>query len=205
MAAAAKTEYRTVTMLDGTVVEFPGKRRTVKTLVKSPNGFLTVRFDFDNGETRIHTLRADMIEDYALHGAGQKLADVMAGVDDIDDAIEAMDQLRAQLDAGDWAKERAVGSATGGSILAQALVIITGQTIDTVRTYLATLDNKAKTQFRASPEIYPTVQKLEAEKAARSAARGKAAPATFNAGAALAAIGHHHAVHAGANHQPALV
>ena len=189
--ATAKTEYRTVTMLDGTVVEFPGKRRTVKTLVKAPNGFLRVRFDFDNGETRIHTLRADMIEDYALHGAGQKLADVMAGVDDIDDAIEAMDQLRAQLDAGDWAKERAAGagSAAGGSILAQALVLITGQTIETVRTYLATLDNKAKVQFRASPEIYPTIQKLEAEKAARAAAKGKAAPAAFNAGAALAALG----------------
>ena len=190
--ATAKTEYRTVTMLDGSVVDFPGKRRTVKTLIKAANGFLQVRFDFDNGETRIHTLRADMIEDYALHGAGQKLADVMAGEEDIDDAIEAMDQLRAQLDAGDWAKERAAGAGAGGSILARALVIISGQSIETVRAYLATLDNKAKIQFRASPEIAPTVQKLEAEKAARATARatakGVVAP-VFNAGAMLAALG----------------
>ena len=66
---------RSVKMIDGTVVEFPGKRRLQKTSITTPEGALKVRLDFENGEFRVLTLRPDMLATYALHGAEQKLGD----------------------------------------------------------------------------------------------------------------------------------
>lgn len=176
--AKTATEIRTVTMLDGRTVDFPGKRRLQKSSTKNPDGSLQVRLDFDNGESRLLTLRPDMLATYALHGAEQKLGDEISGIADIEDAVEAIDQLMGRLDAGDWTKERD-GTGTGmagASILARALVEVTGQPIATVRSYLSGLDNKTKAALRLQAEVAPVIKKLEDEKAARAAARGVTAP-----------------------------
>ena len=190
MAKAPAVAPRSVTMLDGTVVEFPGTRRLQKTSIKAADGVLKVRLDFENGEFRILTLRPDMLATYALHGAEQKLGDEISGVDDIDDAVEAIDQLMARLDAGDWTKERAGGGAglAGASILARALVLVTNQPIAVVRDYLSKLDAKTKTALRVSAEVAPTIKKLEDEKAARAAARGTKVAPKVDVSAALAGL-----------------
>lgn len=175
--AKTEIEVRSITMLDGRVVEFPGKRRLQKTSWVTPEGKLQVRLDFENGESRLLTIRQDMINVYALHGAEQKTGDSIAGVADIDDAVETVDQLMARLDAGEWTKTAAEGASTnsmaGASVLARALVEYSGQPIATVRTYLGGLEAKMKKALAISAEVGPIVQRLEQEKAARAAARGK--------------------------------
>lgn len=177
--AKTEAEVRSITMLDGRVVEFPGKRRLQKTSWVTPDDKLQVRLDFENGESRLLTIRPDMIHVYALHGAEQKTGDSIAGVADIDDAVETVDQLMARLDTGEWTKTAAEGAGTnsmaGASVLARALVEYSGQTIATVRTYLGGLEAKVKKALAISAEVGPIVQRLEQEKIARAAARGKVA------------------------------
>lgn len=182
----AKTETvpTTVTMDDGRVVDFPGNSRLLKSVV----GDNQVRLDFISGETRLFTIRPDMQAQFALHGALQKLGDEISGIKDIDDAIEAIDQLMQRLDAGQWTATREAGSGmAGASILARALVEVTKQPIAVVREYLGKLDMKTKAALRVSPEVKPTVDRLEAEKAARAAARGKGAT-TVDTSAVLAGL-----------------
>lgn len=188
----AKTaELTPVQMTDGRVVNFTTKKRLDKTLIKNEDGSLQVRLDWRNGETRLFTLRPDMIADYALHGAGQKLGDETAGIDDLEDAIEAVDQLILRLDNGEWNMQSTGGSGmAGASILARALVEATGQPIATVRAYLSQQTDKVKRAMRIDPSVAPIIKRLEDEKAARQAARGKAAPTVDVSGliAGLAAL-----------------
>ena len=180
---------RTVTMDDGRVVDFPGKTRLIKTTAKTPEGALQVRLDFESGETRLFTLRADMVADFALHGASQKLGDEISGIEDIEDAVEAVDQLIQRLDAGQWNTARQPGSGmAGASILAKALVKVTGQSVQTVRDYLAKQDNKVKSALRLEPSVAAAIKVLEAEKAARAAAKGKPVE-TVDVAAKLAELG----------------
>lgn len=189
MATKAPVEIRSIAMLDGRVVDFPGKRRLQKTSITAPDGSLQVRMDFENGESRLLTLAPDMIAQYALHGAEQKLGDEISGITGIDDCVEAVDQLMDRLNKGDWTKEREGGGASmaGASILAKSMVEFTKQPVDVVRTYLGTLDAKTKAALRVSAELAPIIQRLEAEKAARAAAAGKVAP-TIDVTATLAGL-----------------
>lgn len=187
--AKPETQATIVDMLNGDKVTFTGKSRMVKTLQKGEDGSLAVRLDFVNGETRIHKLNPALLADYALHGASQKLGDETSGIQDVEDAVEAIDQLMQRLDAGDWNVGATGGTGmAGASILARALVEVTSQPIAAVREYLGKLDAKTKVALRAAPEVAPVVQRLEAEKAARAAARGKATAATVDTGAILAGL-----------------
>ena len=182
----AETKYVTVTMDDGRTVEFPETRRLIKTSAVNPDGSLTVRMDYVNGECRMFTLPPSLTNQFALHGAEQKLGDAMAGIKDLEDAIEAVDQLILRLDKGEWTAESTGGSGmAGASILARALVEVTSQPIAVVREYLGTLDNKTKAALRLTAEVAPVVAKLEAEKAARAAARGKKVAATVDTSSVL--------------------
>jgi hypothetical protein len=97
-------------MSDGRLVDFSGKRRMQKSSYVSVDGSVCVRLDFRNGQTRTLTLRSDMTEMYAAHGAERKLGDEIVGVKDIADAILAIDKLIARLDGGEWTKNRKAGA-----------------------------------------------------------------------------------------------
>lgn len=179
----AKSANEAVKMLNGTVVEFTPKQRLKKSSITAENGDLQVRLDFRNGESRLFTIRPDMLAKFALHGAEQKLGDEISNVEKIDDAVEAIDQLMQRLDNGDWTKEREGGSGlAGASVLTKALVEFTKTPVQQVRDYLAKLDAKTKTALRNSAEIQPIIKRLEAEAEARAAARGAATPAIDVAG-----------------------
>lgn len=184
----AKPANESVAMLNGTTVEFTPKQRLKKTSITNADGSLQVRLDFRNGETRICTLRPDMLATFALHGAEQKLGDEISNVEKIDDAVEAVDQLIQRLDAGDWTKEREGSNGlAGASVLTKALVEFTGTAVAQVREYLAKLDGKTKNALRASPEINPIIKRLEAEAEARAAARGQGV-APINVASVLAGL-----------------
>lgn len=171
--AKSAPEVIKVTMTDGREVEFTGKRRLEKVGIENPDGTLAVRLDWRNGETRTFELPVDLLPKFALHGALQKLGDESSGVDDLEDAVEVTDQLISRLAIGEWrvTSEGGFGMA-GASILARALVEVTGQPIAAVRQYLGTQSNKVKLALRASAEVMPVIQRLEKEKAERAAARG---------------------------------
>lgn len=164
---AEPTTYETVTMTDGKLVDFPGKRSCIKTSVKSDAG-LQVRLDFRNGETRLFTLPDTMLQDFALHGAEQKLGDEMAGVKDLDDAILALDELIERLYNGEWGVRREASGIAGTSVLARALVEHTGKPIDAIKAFLKDKTQAEKVALRANPKIKPIVDRLEAEKVSKA-------------------------------------
>lgn len=189
--AKSTPEVTKVTMTDGREVEFTGKRRLEKVGIENPDGTLAVRLDWRNGETRTFQLPMDLLPKFAMHGALQKLGDESSGVDDIEDAVEVTDQLIGRLEIGEWRVTSEGGSGmAGASILARALVEVTGQPIAAVRQYLGTQSNKVKLALRASAEVMPVIQRLEKEKAERAAARGKTTTAgpSVDTEAALAGL-----------------
>ena len=50
-----ETQVETVTMTDGRVVDFAGKRKLLKESSVNADGKVQVRLDFRNGETRLFT------------------------------------------------------------------------------------------------------------------------------------------------------
>lgn len=186
-AKAKKSEpvINTVTMTDNRVVDFVGKRRLVKEALVTPENAVQIRLDFVNGETRLFTLPETLLLKFAAHGAEQKLGDEIAGVEDIDDAVLAIDELIDRLYNGEWAVAREKSGLAGASILMRALVETSGQSVDAIKAFLKDKTTAQKAALRSNPKIKPVVDRLEAEKAAKS---NKAAK-TVDTDALLGSIG----------------
>lgn len=166
--AKPEPQVTTVTMDDGRIVEFSGKRRLQKESLVSAEGKVQVRMDFVNGETRIFTVPDSLVLKFVAHGAEQKLGDEVAGLTDIDDAILAVDNLMERLSAGEWNVKREADGMAGTSVLVKALVESTGQTVDKVKAFLKDKTQAQKVALRNNPKIKPIVERLEAEKAAKA-------------------------------------
>ncbi len=166
--AKAKTEVETVTMLNGEVVEFAGKKRLIKTMIEQ-NGKPGVKLQFRNGETRVFLVPDSLLLKFAAHGASQKFGDEIAGVEDLDDALLAVDELNDRIQKGEWGAERAAGSgANGASILAKALIDVSGKSAEDIRGFLSTKTPAEKLALRGSEKLKAVVARLEAEKAAKA-------------------------------------
>lgn len=177
--AKVETVIETVKMDDGRVVEFPGKRKLQKSPAVATDGTPAVRLDFRNGETRLFSIPEQLFERFAVHGAEQKLGDQIAGLKgkdggdaDIDDCVFAIDELMERLAKGEWGTAATGTGMAGVSILAKALVEHTGQTIEKIKTFLGTKSHAEKVALRNNPKVKPIVERLEAEKAARSTGKG---------------------------------
>lgn len=163
-AKKAATAIETITMTDGRIVDFVGKRKMLKeSFVK--DGVVSVRFDFRNKETRTFTIPSTLLNKFAAHGAEQKIGDETAGLDDVDDAVIAVDALIERLNIGEWGVKRESNGMAGTSVLARALVELKGVTIEKVKAFLAGKTAAQKTALRESAELKPIVQRIEAEKA----------------------------------------
>lgn len=168
--AAKETAVETVTMLDGRVVDFPGKRRLLKESVIE-DGKVVVKFDFRNGEARQFVIPDALMQKFAAHGAEQKFGDETAGLEDIDDAVLAIDNLMDRLNLGEWGIKREANGMAGTSILVRALVESTGKDVAVIKGFLANKTHAEKVALRGNPKIKPIVERLEAEKAAKSNAK----------------------------------
>jgi hypothetical protein len=165
---AKETEFESVTMNDGRVVDFAGKQRC-KVDTKETEAGLYVQLDFKNGESRVFKMRTDMVPLFALHGAKQKLVDEMAGIKDLDDAILAVDELVERLDNGEWSIKRASGEGIAGtSVLLRALVEYTGKSVAEVKARLKDMSQTEKMAMRANAKLKPIIERMEQEKAGRS-------------------------------------
>jgi hypothetical protein len=170
--AKVEAVVETVTMEDGTVVDFAGKRKILKSS-SLVDGKVVVRIDFRNGVTRKLTLREDMLVKYAAHGAEQKLGDSTAGVEDLDDAVLAVEEVIERLNAGEWNVKREGSGIAGTSVLARALVEFTGKSAEEIKTFLSAKTQAEKVALRNNPKVKPIVERIEAEKAARAKSGGK--------------------------------
>ena len=182
----AATVYEDVTMTDGRVVKFPGKRQTDKTVLEDSEGNATgVRFDFRNGQTRtlLFTEIDGKTQLRALgHGISQKAGDEYSGVKEVDDMVLAVDEIFTRLRAGDWAAPSEGGdSMAGASIVIRAIVEATGKSVEVVKAFLQGKLDKAKAagEKLSRQELYnsfrnpatPTgaiIKRLEEEKLSKS-------------------------------------
>lgn len=168
--AKQEPTVNTVTMDDGRIVEFSGKRKMLKESITTPDGALQVRLDFSNGETRTFTLPTGLVNRFALHGAEQKIGDEIAGVDDVEDCIMAVDALTERLNKGDeasWTAKRESSGMAGTSVLAKALVEHSGKPIDQIKAFLLNKTQAEKVALRSNAAIKPIIERLEANKAAK--------------------------------------
>lgn len=164
---AAVTAVETVTMTDGRIVEFAGKRKLLKESVQTPEGKVQVRLDFRNGETRLFTIPDNLLNKFASHGAEQKLGDEIAGLDDVGDAVLAIDELIDRLYSGEWGIKREANGMAGTSTLLKALVEHTGKTVEQIKAFLANKTHAEKVALRNNPKIKPIVARIEDEKSAK--------------------------------------
>ena len=165
----AKTEpqVETVTMQDGRVVDFAGKKKLLKDASVTGEGKVQVRLDFRNGETRIFTIPDNLLNKFAAHGAEQKLGDEIAGLAEIDDCVLAIDELIDRLYNGDWSVKRESSGMAGTSVLVRALVEHTGKTVEQIKAFLAGKSQAEKVALRNNPKIKPIIERIESEKAAK--------------------------------------
>ena len=168
-ATASKTEKISVAMADGRTVEFNKKQKLVKTSSIADNGDVSLRLDFNNGETRNIEIPvgSPLYSRFVAHGAEQKLGDAIAGENDINDAVLAVEDLIGRLNAGEWTITRQAGSFSGTSVLIRALVEVSGKTLDEVKAFLANKTQAEKLALRRSEKLKPTIERLEAEKATK--------------------------------------
>ena len=162
-----ETQVETVTMTDGRVVDFAGKRKLLKESSVNADGKVQVRLDFRNGETRLFTLPDNLMAKFAAHGAEQKLGDEIAGLNDVEDCVLAVDELIDRLYNGEWSVKREANGMAGTSVLVRALVEHTGKTVEQIKQFLSGKSQAEKVALRNNPKIKPIVDRIESEKAAK--------------------------------------
>lgn len=182
-----------VTMEDGRTVEFPEDTKAKKVALvrvgeeirsadevedkSTIDAYVGVRWDFVNGKTRsilladIALLKPGLI---GCHGLSQKGGDEYASEKDVDDAVLAFDDLMDRLKKGEWSERREGGGFGGASVLAKAIMEVFKLDETQVREYLRGLKPQEKMALRQAPELKPTIEKLEAEKASGSKVDTKA-------------------------------
>ena len=165
--AKQETQIETVVMQDGRAVDFAGKRKLLKESIVGDDGSVQIRLDFRNGETRLFTLPGNLMARFAAHGAEQKLGDEIAGTDDVEDCVLAVDNLIDRLYNGEWSVKRESNGMAGTSVLMRALVEHTGKTPEQIKAFLSGKSQAEKVALRNNPKIKPIVDRIEAEKASR--------------------------------------
>lgn len=156
----------TVKMQDDRIVDFAGKRKLLKDAFEV-DGKVQIRLDFRNGQTRLFTVPPAMLNKFAAHGAEQKLGDEIAGLEDVDDCVLAVDELIERLYNGEWAIKKEGNGLAGTSTLLKALVEHTGKTVEAMRDWLKGKTQAEKLALRNNGKIKPIVDRIEAEKAAK--------------------------------------
>lgn len=171
--AKAGKVVNTVAMDDGREVAFSGKRRLLKDVQISEDGFdIKARFDVVNGETRTFKIAANkpLFARLAAHGLLQKVGDEVAGLEDPEDMVLALDEILDRLGRGEWGVERSRGEGNamaGLSVLAKALVEVSGKTPQAIKDFLASKTNAEKLALRDNPSLKPVVARIEAERKPR--------------------------------------
>ena len=175
-----------VTLQDGTKVEFGERTKVLKqSFIDATSGELVVKFVFRNGEVRDFRMPADhpLIAQAALHGLNQKLGDANASLDDVEDMVEAFEDMASRIDRGEWTERKGGDGLAGQSVLAKAMCEALSATKEQVKAMLATLSPSEKQALRKTSPIKEIVERLEAEKGTKAGVDGAAILAKLKAAA----------------------
>lgn len=188
----APAERTTVTMNDGSAVEFVG-RTLVNKDYKVCAESVEVRLDFRNGEVRKLTLdMADpIILQFAGHGAIQKLGDATAGVKDaagnpdvdsmvlaVDEILDRVNNMGASINDRWYAERKAGDGFSGASVVILAVMEATGKSQEAVKEFLAkklaanadlTRQDLYKSFRKPGTKTAAIIERLEREKLTASA------------------------------------
>lgn len=184
-AAAASTSAKAtpivdkVTMTDGRVVEFVGKKRMLKEtkIIKDEAtgkvASILVTFDFKNGQTRtFDVLASGLWAELAGHGAEQKIGDATAGVTDVEEMVLEVDDLIKRLSEGKFNAERGEGFS-GVPALARAvheyqLAQGKDKTLEQITEFVKGKTTAERAALKLHPQIKAILDRMEAEKAAKA-------------------------------------
>ncbi len=165
-------DLQKVTTEDGHVVEFGEKTKVKKqSYYNADQKAIVTKFIFRNGAVRQHLtpIGDEIIYKLAQHGADQKFGDEFAGLEDVEDCIgafEAMSERLSQQVPVDqrWSEKRQSDGMAGTSLLARALVMTTGLSMDEVKVRLKDKDAKTKSALTRQPKIAEAINKIKAER-----------------------------------------
>lgn len=134
----------------------------------SPTGVLIFTFDdgdvirFDTG-----TVSEEIRNRAVMHGFSQKLGDSYAAAAKEENPLAwAKEQVRdviSQLLAGDWRAARAAGTPRV-SDLAQALAMVTGNTVEEAHAFVETLDDDQKKAYRAKNKVKAALDTIKGQR-----------------------------------------
>lgn len=158
-----------IQMNDGSTKEFGEKAKVIKESTVHHDGSIGVKFHFRNGEVKQFHMPHDhqLYARAAQHGLDQKFGDAFSGIDDVEDAALAFDKVADQIKAGDWNKGRVSDGMAGTSVLAKALVKVTGNSIEEVKETLKTLEPAQKAALRKQPAIATAIMEIESAKGSK--------------------------------------
>lgn len=179
MAQAPKKEtvYEEILMQDGRTVKFPGEQRVLSEKIESENGTPQgVRFDFRSGQTLLVDLEhGGLLRHFAAHGITQKYRDEIAGGKDqtVEDLYEDMLELHQRLEQGNWNERREGSGLAGTSMLVRALAEVkfgevNDDSLTKTREFLKDKDQKVKLALRQVAPVKAVIERLEAEKLAKT-------------------------------------
>lgn len=187
-------EVVSVAMTDGRTVNFAGKRKVSKETIIDGDS-VSIRMDFRNGETRTIPCPPSLLLRFAGHGMEQKFGDELASSAaepmSEEDMVIAIDDLNAQIQAGNWGKTRAAGggAVSGANVVIQAIMEATGKDMATVKAYIQKkLDGTEGLSRRALYDSFRVAGTKTGDIIARLEAGKKAKEAKVNADDELAEI-----------------
>lgn len=160
----------TVTLPDGSTVKFSARDKVKKMSYSLDDGTIMIRFVFRNGTVKESEFLPTnpILVRAAQHGLDQKIGDEFAKLDDVEDCIVAFEEMCERLQAGEWVAERESNGLSGVSLLAAALIRVTGKPRDEVLAKVKELPPKVKAAMLSHPPIAAEVAKIKEERAARS-------------------------------------
>ena len=158
---------------DGKTYEFGARAKVKKDSYIAQDGSVVTKFVFRNGTVREAVMPRDsaLFTKAAAHGMDQKYGDEFAGLDDVEDCVEAFDALAARISRGEWSEKRVSDGMAGTSLLIRALAEVNGLSIDAVKEKLANVKPEVKKMLPRQTKIAEVIARLKAE---RDAKKGKA-------------------------------
>lgn len=177
----------TVTATNGKQYTFNKRVTLHKETEVLEDGSIKVTLVAKDGTVNESILNPSTVLQLAQFGAMAKLANCFHVEEDIEDAFTSVDELVAQLNAGNWTRERTKGEGKGGSMIVRAIVEVMGVPKQAAIDYLANLTMAQKFALAQTDELRPVVERLKAEKAAKKAS-GKNAVDTGSLLLGLAAL-----------------
>jgi hypothetical protein len=145
-------------------------KMTVQSTYDEETGVTEFVMTFANDAVRNFTLSPSdsLFNDFAQHGAEQKIRDKIASCKDADESVAAIDQLLGHLTKGEWGAKRSAGEGPKDSsgLLVKALASLSGKPVEEVQATVGALDKKQQAALRSDPVVAAEMDKFRKPKAA---------------------------------------